>query len=186
MAGRYESVKPPRFEVEQGLGGERIRIRARRNIFALLFLPIWLVLWTIGGIAAIVEVARTGDPFLVLWLCGWALAWVAAALILAWMAAGSESIGLNAGDLEIGQSLFGLTRRRLYRGRDVRNLSAATAPPLVAQFQLSVPFLMKTRFGAVKFDYGGRTIYAAPALDEAEGRMIVDRLLRHLPPSAGS
>jgi hypothetical protein len=186
MAGRYETVKPPRFEVEQGLGGERIRVRARRNPFLLLFLPVWLFLWTGGGIAAVVQFARTGEPFLALWLCAWALGWVVAVLMLAWMVAGAESIGVSAGDLEIGQTLFGVARTRLYRGRDVRNLSAAPAPPLLAQMQLSLPFLMKARFGAVKFDYGGRTFYAAQGLDEAEGRMIVERLLRHLPPGAGS
>ena len=186
MAGRYETVKPPRFEVEHGLGGERIRVRARRNLFALLFLPFWLFFWTIGGIMAIAEFARTGQPFLAVWLGGWALAWVAVVLVVAWMVAGAELIGVNAGDLEIGQTLFGVTRTRLYRGRDVRNLSAAAAPPFFAQVQFSVPFLMKARFGAVKFNYGGRTVHAAQGLDEAEGRMIVDRLLRHLPPSAGS
>ncbi|HEV2817259.1 MAG TPA: hypothetical protein VGW40_08595 [Allosphingosinicella sp.] len=186
MAGKYETVRPPRFEVEQGLGGERIRVRARRNLFMLLFLPFWLIVWTGGGIAAAAEFARTGEPFLALWLCGWALGWIFAVLMLAWMLAGAELIGVNAGDLEIEQSLFGLTRRRLYCGRDVRNLSPAPAPPFFAQAQISLPFLMRSRFGAVKFNYGGRTVYAAQGLDEAEGRMIVDRLLRHLPPGAGS
>jgi hypothetical protein len=35
--------------------------------------------------------------------------------------------------------------------------------------------------GAVRFDYGARTIYAAAGLDAAEGQMIVDRLKKRLP-----
>jgi hypothetical protein len=58
--------------------------------------------------------------------------------------------------------------------------------PFFARFQFSLPFLMRTRSGAIKFSYGGRTVYAAQGLDEAEGRMVVERLLRHLPRGAGS
>jgi hypothetical protein len=42
---------------------------------------------------------------------------------------------------------------------------------------------VRARWGAVKFSYGGRTFYAAQSLDEAEGRLIVERLKRHLPQS---
>jgi hypothetical protein len=180
MAGGYEAVKPPRFEVEQELGGERIRIRARRNIFVLLFLPLWLTGWTAGGVAAIGQFLRTGQPFLVIWLCGWATGWAFAGGTLAWTIWGSELIGVTGGDLEIGHRLLGWTRTRLYRGSEVRHLAAAETPFLY-RFQLSLPLLMRARSGAVKFSYGGRTIYAAQGLDEAEGRMIVERLLRHLP-----
>ena len=185
MAGRYEAVKPPRFEIEHGLGGERIRVRARRNVLALLFLPFWLAGWTIGGIVAIAELARTGEAFLAIWLCVWAAMEAGVLLTLAWMLRGAELIGVRGRDLEIAQSLFGWKRGRLYRGGEVRHLSACEAPPLFAQMQLSIPFLMKPRWGAVKFSYGGRTIYAAQGLDEAEGRMIAERLLRHLPEGAG-
>jgi hypothetical protein len=185
MAGRYEEVKPPRFEIEQGLGGERIRVRAQRNIFALLFLPLWLIGWTIGGVAAIRQLLSTGQIFLLVWLCGWALGWLFATATIAWMIGGSELIGTTGGDLEIGHSLLGLTRSRLYRGRDVSHLSPADTP-FFARFQFSLPFLMRTRSGAIKFSYGGRTVYAAQGLDEAEGRMVVERLLRHLPRGAGS
>ena len=76
-------------------------------------------------------------------------------------------------------------RSRLYRGSEVRNLSASEAPPIFARMQLYIPFVMKPKWGAVKFGYGGRTVYLAQGLDEAEGRMIVERLLRGLPANAG-
>jgi hypothetical protein len=185
MAGRYEAVKPPRFTVEQGLGGEQIRVPARRKAVAFLFLPFWLLFWTMGGVMAIIELQRTGEPLLAIWLCGWAAGWLSVFLVIAWMIWGAELIGTPAGDLEIGHSLFGWTRSRLYRGRDISHLSAAETP-FFARFQFSLPFIMRARSGAIKFSYGGRTIHAAEGLDEAEGRMIVERLLRHLPPGAGS
>lgn len=133
---------------------------------------------------AVTEFARTGEPFLAVWLCGWAAGWLVAALIVAWMLGGAEVIAVTAGDLEIGHSLFGFSRVRRYRGSDVRNFSAAESP-FFAKFQLQVPFVMKAWSGAIKFSYGGRTVYAAEGLDEAEGRLIVERLGRKLPDSAG-
>jgi len=185
MAGRYEAVKPPRFEIEQGLGGERIRIRARRNLFPLLFLPVWLAFWTVGGVTAAAQFMRTGEAFLAIWLVAWAAGELGVAFALGWMLWGVELIGVTGGDLQIEQRLLGLTRSRLYRGRDIRNLSASEAPPFRAQAQLQIPFLTGNRWGAVKFGYGGRTIRFAQGLDEAEGRLIVERLLRHLPAEAG-
>jgi hypothetical protein len=179
----YEPVKPPRFEIEQDLGGERIRVRARRNVFVLLFLPFWLIMWTIGGIAAVGQFLQTGQPFIALWLCAWAAGWLVAATTIAWMLWGSELIGAAGGDLEIVHSLLGWTRSRLYRGSDIGHLSPAETP-FFSRYQFSLPFLMRTRSGAIKFSYGGRTVYAAQGLEEAEGRMIVERLLRHLPKGA--
>lgn len=185
MARRYEEARAPRFIVEHGPGGERIRVPARRNLFALTFLPFWLLLWTIGGIAAIGEFARTGDSFLAVWLCGWAVGWIAAAGIVSWMIWGAELLRVSGGDLEIGESLFGWARMRRYRGDDVRGL-AAHGSPFFAQFQFALPFVMRPRSGSVKFHYGARTIYAAQGLDEAEGEMIVAHLLRQLPRTAAA
>jgi hypothetical protein len=184
VARRYEETHAPRFAVEQGVGGERIRVRARRNLLALLFLPFWLFFWTLGGIMAAIELSRTGEPFIALWLVAWAAGWLAAAGIVSWMLWGSEILRVTGADLEIGESLFGWTRVRLYRGGDVRNLAAAESPPFLAQFQFTIPFLMKAKWGSVKFNYGARTVYAAPGLDEAEGRLIADWLRQRLPASA--
>ena len=109
MAGRYEAVREPRFEIEQGLGGLRIRVPARRNLFALAFLPVWLLGWTFGGIMAFGEFLRTGEPFLAIWLCGWAAGEVGAFLTIAWMVAGAELIEVSGGDLKAGQSLLGFS-----------------------------------------------------------------------------
>ena len=45
-----------------------------------------------------------------------------------------------------------------------------------------VPFA-RVRQGAIKFDYGAQTFYAASSADEAEGRMIVEWLRPKLPRS---
>lgn len=184
MARLYEQAKAPRFKIEPGPTGERIRVPARRKVFALAFLPIWLAGWTVGGILALNEFIETREPFLAMWLVAWGVGWVVAAGIVAWMIGGAEILRVSGGDLEIGHSLFGWTRSRFYRAADIRDLKAAEAAPFMDQFQLQLPMLMKAKWGSVKFNYGARTIYVAQGLDEAEGRLIADWLLKRLPLAA--
>jgi hypothetical protein len=187
MSPRYETIPAPRFVVESVDGAEQITIRAQRNIFLMLFLPVWLCGWTFGGVAAFTSLWTRGfQPFLLVWLCGWALGEIFVAATLCWMFSGAEILRVIGSDLEVGYQMLGLARRKLYRGGEIRDLTSWTAP-IVGQryrYQASLPFLTGAQSGAVKFNYGARTIYLAAGLDEPEGRLIVDRLKRGLPSSA--
>lgn len=184
MAIRYEEPKAPRFRTVMENGREEIRVPARRNWFALLFLPVWLTAWTIGGGVAVYGLITTLDPFLAVWLCFWAIAWLFAAATIAWMLAGAEIVSVTGGDLDVGYRLFGYERAKRYRGDTISALGVASGRDPFRRLQLSVPFLPALRTGAVKFDYGARTIYFGGGIDEAEGRMIVDSLKRRLPAAA--
>ena len=189
MAERYEPIEAPRFVVERWNGAEGIRIKPRGVSFTALFMLAWLMLWTAGGLAAMATVAAHFSFFLALWLCVWALGWLFVASTLAWQLSGSETLRVVGSDLEISQAMLGWTKRSLYRGSEIHNLSAARAPDFFRGYRLSNPFFKLTRmydFGSVHFTYGARTIYAAEALDEAEGRLIVERLREHLPASASA
>jgi hypothetical protein len=184
VAVGYEPIAKARFVIEPTQGGEQIRVKARRQIVPMLFLPLWLIGWTAAGAAAIWQLIHQFQPFLLLWLCAWAVAWVMAAGTLAWMFTGSETLRVVGSDLEVAQHALGWSRRWLYEGAQVRNLRVADQPAWPYRFQVQVPFLNIARTGSVKFDYGPRTVYAAPGLDDAEGRMIVERLRKRLPVSA--
>jgi hypothetical protein len=177
---RYEPVGKARFRVEQIDGGEQIVIDAPRPMFAMLFLPIWLTVWTIGGAAAFYQVITAFDPFLAIWLCMWALGWVTAAGTLLWMFTGAETMRVTGGDLEIAHRALGFSRRWLYQGSQIRDLAVArqSAWPFATLWQ--VPFLRMARSGSLKFSYGPRAVYAAAGLDEAEAQLIVERLDRRL------
>ena len=178
----YQPIANPRFTVElTDGGGEQIRIKARRQIFAMLFLPLWLAGWTVGGMAALWQLTRHFEPFLVIWLLFWATAWVAAASVLVWMFAGSETLRVVGRDLEVAQHAFGWSRRWLYEGSRISNLREAGQPGWPYRYQMQVPFFMQGRTGAIKFDYGPRTVFAAAGLDDAEGRMIIEQLRKRLP-----
>jgi hypothetical protein len=166
-------------------GGEQIVIPARRNWLILLFLAFWLTVWTFGGIAALYEVMTNFSLFLVFWLCGWAAGWLFAATTIAWQINGAETLRVVGGDLEVRHSAVGLSKSWWFRGSEIRNLRAGDTPALPFGWSgLNAPLIFWRRWGSVRFTHGARTIYLAPALDEAEGALIVETLQRALPRTA--
>lgn len=183
MVTRYVEPHSARFVQERVDGAEQIRIPMRRNWFVLLFVAFWICMWTIGGFAAMYELSQHFDLFLVVWLAMWALGWCFAAATIGAQIAGSEIIRVAGRDLEISIGVGKLRWRRMYRGDKVRNLRSSDPNPWGFPWRMpAMPF--STRMGAIKFDYGARTIAAAASVDEAEGRMIVDWLKPRLPRSA--
>ena len=66
-----------RSTITGGPEGLKVLIPAGRNIFALIFLGVWLFGWLIGEIAAIGRLTFTRgigmDTFLLLWLALWTI-----------------------------------------------------------------------------------------------------------------
>ncbi len=186
MSSPYVEPQQCSFIREQVDGAEQLRIPFRRQWFALVFISVWLVFWTIGGIAAMGALVVSGEPFLVLWLAFWALGWVFAAVTVALQIGGSEIIRVVGGrDLEISVGAGRWRWRKLYRGDQTRPLTSSDPNPMGWPFraqQLQFPGM--TKMGSVKFDYGAKTIRAAASVDEPEGRMIVEWLRLKLPRSA--
>jgi hypothetical protein len=184
MPTPYEETKAPRFVMETVNGIRQIRLRAQPKPFVMLFIAAWLIFWTFAGISTIGQLASHFQWFLVLWLAGWALGWTFAALTLTWMLAGSEVLRVVGSDLEIGYEAFGIGRRRLFRGSDIRNLAAGANPNLDRYNRMPLPFFPGNKSGCLKFNYGARTIYAGSDRDEAEGQLILDLLRKQLPATA--
>ena len=182
MTTKYEAIASPRYVVETDGSGERIRIKARRQIFALLFMPIWLAGWTAGGVMAIRQVFENFDAFLLFWLCAWALGWLCVASTIAWMIWGSEVLAVVGRDLEVSTQIGPWSRRKVYRGSEIRDLRAGEASPFQA-FRFDSP-LLGGRFGMIRYDYGARTIRVGASLEEAEAKMVVERLMAKLPATA--
>ena len=184
MGARYVEPRSSRFFKEHISGVEQIRIPMRRNWLILIFLGFWICAWTVGGIAAISQISQNFDWFLVFWLGGWAAGWIFAAATICSQVAGSEIIRVVGRDLETSVGVGKARWRRLYRGDHIRNLMSSDPNPMgwPFRFQQTNPF--RPRAGAVKFDYGSQTIFAASSSEEAEGRMIVDWLRPKLPRTA--
>jgi len=188
MGTSYVQPQEAHFIKQRVDGTEQIRIPLRRNWFVLLFLCFWICLWTVGGVTAIDQVLTSFNLFLVFWLCMWVFGWVFAASTIAAQIGGSEIIRVVGRDLEISTGVGRFRRLRFYRGDMIRHLRSNDPNPFGwggwhGRSFINSPFVT-ARAGAIKFDYGSRTIYAATSIDEAEGRMIVDWLKPKLPTSA--
>lgn len=181
MAG-FEPLSKPKFRVETSGAGERIVIPAGRNWFVMLFLPFWLVMWTIGGIAAMTQAFSGNDTgFLLVWLCFWAVGWLFAATWLGWQATGKEMLSIEGGALVRGWSILGAGRQRKYDLAHVEDLATCTPPFPYNLMRVSYPPFFPISFGPLKWNYGAATIYAGGGLSEAEARMVVEHLQSRLP-----
>lgn len=180
MSPAYEPVASPRFRVAETVDGPAIRVRAPRPVIATGFLALWLVGWTAGGGAGVWALVTTREWATLVFMAFWLLGWLAAAFTLVWALVGYQTIRIVGADLEIADHVIGLTRRWLYQGGEVRGLAAAPRLPWPYARRTHTPFI-RSGGGAVRFEYGARTVYAAPGLSEAEGSVIVGQLLPSLP-----
>lgn len=179
----------PRHTVERDEHGqEQLRIPMRRNWLVVIFLPFWLVTWTIGGVIAMYLLVATGELFVALWLVAWALGWTFAAAMLAMQIKGSEVLRVERGELEICSGAGALRRSWRYSADAIRDLSSSrpASPFGLGMRGIEMLFFVRPPSGAVHFTYGAQTIHLANAVDEPEGRMVAQWLARRLPQTAVS
>jgi hypothetical protein len=171
----------PRFSIESTPNGLRAVIPARRNVFVLLFLCVWLGGWVFGEMHAIGELLsptkNSPQLFLAVWLAGWTLGGVFAVGAVLWQFAGREVVSIGSTTLEHRVEALGIGCTRSYRLNEVKNLRATdySANPFTNQMAW-LPPVTGGGFGPVAFDYGARTMRFAPALEEAEARLLVSKL----------
>lgn len=156
----------------------------------LLFMCVWLCGWVFGEIHAIRELLspseKTPQLFLMVWLAGWTLGGAFALGTVVWQFAGREVITVSSAELEHRVEAFGVGRTRTYRLSEVKNLRATdySANPFTNQATWFPP-VTGSGYGPVAFDYGARTMRLAPALEEAEAKLLVSKLSPRLPRRLG-
>lgn len=177
----YVPIGAPRFSIVSQGAGEILIIPAQRNILILAFLSVWLVMWTIGGFSAMGQLLARFHIFIAFWLVAWAIGWIMVAAIISWMLTGRETVQVIGGDLEVGYSVWRLSRRKLFRGADVRGLKANAGERYWQGRQFPpMPVLGQSR-GSVQFSYGARTQTFGFGLDSTEAAEVVAWLQKKLP-----
>jgi hypothetical protein len=167
-------------------------IPARRSRYMRVFLPIWLAGWAIGVLAGFLRLALnvvSGSPTpstLVVWLVVWTVGGLVVALLWLWMLAGRERVVLTTERLRIRYELFGRGFSREFALADVRDLRVSYEP---LSWWAASPRARLMWWGigggTVLFDHGARTVRFGAGVDEAEGELLVRRILeRHPIPSA--
>ena len=175
-----ESPHPPGFRVVAGNGREETRVPAKRGWRLLPFYSAWELFWTCGGVAAVYRLIAHPGLWNLAVLCVAVLVCFRILGRLAWMAFGEEVIRLAPGRLEIGYRLLGVQRMRRYPIGEVKALGTWDDNPASDP---ALPFRSPLSHGTVKFETPERTIFFAAALDEADGKRVVDYLRRRLPAS---
>ena len=168
-----------RATIEGGPEGLEIVIPARRNLFALVFLGVWLVGWIVGEVTAIAAVASSGrraaDAFLLLWLTVWTVGGCAAAYSWVWMLVGKERVLMGTSALRVKRDILGLGRSRFYQLFKIRNLRVADQP-IAAKDPRAAFRPWGIAGGAIAFDYEGKTIRFGSWIGADEARMIIERM----------
>jgi hypothetical protein len=174
-----EPVPGMRSTVSDGPEGLTIVMPPRRMLPVMVFLPIWLAGWAFGEVFVIhTLVSGTAGPeagFLAVWLTAWTLGGTTAALIWSWMMFGHERLVVGSGRFVHSYELFGLSRPREYDVQAIKNLRTGLSILAGSPYGAS----MRTYgfgSGVICFDYGAKTVNMGAGLDEAEGRMIVQRI----------
>lgn len=181
----------PRFSCESIPGGIQAIVPARRNWFVILFMSAWLFGWFSGEASAIEELIspdkKTPQLFMAVWLIGWTIGGIFAFGAVLWQLVGREVISITSSALEHRIEILGIARSRIYRIGEIRNLRAAefSTNPFTSQTAW-FPSVVGSGFGPVAFDYGARTMRVAPSLEEAEAKLLVERLSAHLPRNASA
>jgi hypothetical protein len=162
-----------------GPEGLEITIPAPRNVFALVFLGLWLVGWILGELSAIARIASFQDlasqMSLLVWVVSWTIGGAFVACLWLWMLVGKERIILGASTLRIAREVLGFRVTRVYELSKVRKLrvSAERAAPQGLDAGLR---LWGLTGGLVVFDYGQKIIRFGASIDDAEARVIVERM----------
>jgi hypothetical protein len=176
-------VKPPgpRHQVLEQADGIAIRIPTRRNLFILVFLSLWLCGWAVGEVSAPIAFFASArknpgtDAFLLIWLCGWTVGGAFAICVWLWQFKGCEIITVSPVGLGIRHEVIGFGLTRSYELSEIRDLRIA--PPVFNPFDFrSRMSIWGIGGGTIAFDYGYKTFRFAAGVDEAEARIIFQKI----------
>ena len=183
------NVKPEvaRFSLEHTVAGVRVNVPARKNIFVLLFVCVWLAGWVFGEYSVIKQLLapseNSADAFLFVWLIGWTLGGIWAVSTVLWMLFGRELVSVESGLLLHRFEILGLGRTRKFDGQLIRHLRVVDyAPNLTTQQKAyMLPIFAGDGLGPLAFDYGAKSIRLGASFEEAEARSFISELYGRLP-----
>lgn len=174
-----------RTQIVDASSGPEIRIRAPKNWWPIIFLPVWILGWTAGGIFALREFVAGSEPrlFLGLWLVGWLGGELLAILTWSWMVFGREVLSVRQGLFTIGREVGRFAIKRRYPLHEISNLRASGwfGSPFLKSGSLQYWGLSG---GTIAFDRKGKSVRFGLSLEEPEARAVVNELALYVRPNA--
>jgi hypothetical protein len=157
----------------------RVIVPAKRNIFIIVFLLIWLGGWFFGETSVIGELltgkSDSAGIFMLIWLCGWTLGGAIVLGIVAWNLAGKEVITFSNNSLKIEKKVGSLGFNREYllsEIHDFRVLENCGGAFFGSRSGDPWGFLG----GTIAFDYGMNTVRFGLGIDPAEANYLLEQL----------
>ncbi len=166
--------------IDEDFNGFTITIPAKRNVFVLVFLSVWLCGWALGETFALKEVLTGGGIpglFLIVWLCGWTIGGFFAVRTFWWNLAGKEVISIANGALTLDKRGALFYKAKTYDLHQAANFRAQEEPVVQSPFgnRRNNSLGLNDR-GTIRFDYGMKTVKFADGIDEAEANFILQKL----------
>ena len=113
--------------------GDRLVLsfRPQRVWSGAVFLMVWTLGWTIGGLAALLHLpdSTPGEAaFLLLWLCGWFFGECFVLLQITWLLLGRELLSLSPDSFELRWEIGRFVRSKRFHPATVHSVSAERVP----------------------------------------------------------
>ncbi len=178
----FEPEFKGRAIIKKDIGLLEIKIPARKRIFIMLFLSVWLVGWLFGefsalvGIFSIDEMVIFTSIFMLVWITGWTIGGCVAIIIWFWMLIGYELITIEKGCFSISKKIGLINLKKEY---EIKNIKYMCVSENTSEYINRELFNFRNKIGKIKFDYGMKTIKFANDIDEAEAKMIVCELKKN-------
>ncbi len=181
-----EKPYPGHAQVDETPDEIVITIPAKRKRYIILFMTAWLGAWLLGEVFVLGTVFGGYDGsggefvslFMLVWLTIWTFAGLFVIRILIWMFVGKEVISISRKELRIHRKGQLLSKPKLYDTSQVKSLDVNSngGIPVILREIYSNNLLNTGNSGALKFDYGLKTVHFADGIDEAEAKFLLKKI----------
>ncbi|WP_460711549.1 hypothetical protein [Lysobacter terrae] len=172
-------VPKGRASVTNEPDGLQIVIPSRKNVFAIIFLLIWLCFWFFGESSAIRDLSNPkseSSGFTAIWLAAWTAGGCFALLSWLWTVAGREVLKFGSGRFTHRRAIGPVGWTKTYEIAHVKEMRAVPAPAFGSRGNGFNS--MGLTGGQIAFDYGSRTINIGNGIDEAEAKALIEQVRR--------
>jgi hypothetical protein len=174
----------------------KFTIPSRKSCVAIFYLGFWIIFWAFGEImvGSIFSKALIGSyskqipdnnagvsailfmgVFLFIWLTIWTAGGIYAIYTFLWQLAGKEVVEISTESIRYQRAIFGLGRAKEYLTAHIKELRVS---PLMVTHRL---FGRSKVVGLIAFDYGARTYRFGEGIDEAEAKLILEKIFLRFP-----
>jgi hypothetical protein len=169
-------TEPDRIIIRETADGLGVHVPSVKQVFAILFVMVWLVGWAAGEWFALYEIARNGfsfsSAFLVFWVTIWTIGGAGAAFAVLWQLFGSERLFITSGAV-VQDWGFGPFRSK-----------KVWAPGEATKFRKAESTMRKGRLApgrGIAYEAGGGMRSFGASLTDGETHAVLAAIGRHLP-----